>query len=342
MATPAHKAATSVTLAPLQEKSALETFVQQYWKHALALVLAITLGILFAHQRSQAARAERAVGWDTIATRASVDPFTRTLQADPETWAALAQELKDKGAGPWARLMQAKRLVDDRKYDEAAAALAQLRADYPAHPLVTDSWRASDQDSGLSLVALIEKRLQDRASWESARPNLFANPPPEEGAPKLAIKTSKGEVVVALYPAKAPQHVAKFLELVDAKHFDGMAVHEVAAGQSFSAGDPNTKGDDTATWGLGGRDLVLPFETSGLHHFAGALSAEAGATAKESLGGLFSIFAADSLLDDDTRVVFGVVESGLDVVRQIAAAETDPTAPTRPKEAIRILSVARQ
>jgi cyclophilin family peptidyl-prolyl cis-trans isomerase len=342
MATPAHKAATSVTLAPLQEKSALETFVFRYWKHAAALVLAVTIGILVAHQRAQATRAERAVGWDTIATRATIDPFTRTLQADPQTWAGLADELKGRDAGPWARLMQANRLVDDRKYDEARAALSQLRTDYPQHPLVTDAWQASENEAGLSLIALIEKRLQERGAWEAARPTLFANPPAEADAPRLVFSTSKGEFVVALYPAKAPQHVAKFLELVDAKHFDGSAVHELSAGQSFSGGDPNTKSYDTATWGQGGMDVVLPFERSGLHHFAGALSAESGPTEKESIGGRFSIFAADSLLEDDTRVVFGTVESGLDIVRQIASAETDPLAPTRPKEAIRILTVARK
>lgn len=337
----AHKSATSVTLAPLQEKSPFEAFVQQYWKHGAAVVVAISIGVVILHQRSQASRAKRAESWDVVATRATVDPFTRALQADAATWDSLALELKGRDAGPWARLLQTKRLVEDRKYDEARAALAALRADYPKHPLLTDALRWSNDDKGASLVESIEQRLAERAQWESARAELFANPPPEAGAPRVSLKTSKGDVVIALYPARAPQHVAKFLELVDSKYFDGLAFHAVAAGQSASLGDPTTKAEDMALWGQGGQDITLPYEETGLHHFAGAISAEEGLKPKESLGGRFSLVVADSLLEDDTRVVFGTIESGLDIARQIAAAETDPNAPSRPKEAVRVLSAAR-
>lgn len=338
----AHKSATSVTLAPLQEKSPFEAFVQQYWKHAAVLAVAISAGVVILHLRSKASRAERSESWDTVASRATVDPFTRALQADVATWDSLAQELRGRPAGPWARLLQAKRLVEDRKYDEARAAIAALKADYPQHPLLADSLRWSEDDSGASLVSTIESRLAQRSEWEATRSELFANPPADPAAPRVAFKTSKGDLVVALYPSKAPQHVAKFLELVDANYYDGMAFHAVAAGQSASLGDPNTKSEDLTLWGQGGKDLVLPFESSGLHHFEGALSAEDGANPKESLGGRFSFIVGDSLLEDDTRVVFGTIESGLDIARQIAAAETDPSSPSRPATAIRVLSAARQ
>lgn len=342
MANTAHKSATSVTLAPLQEKSQFELLVQQYWKHAAAVTVVGAIAVVVLHQRSQATKAERQESWNTVVSRATLDPFTRALKADPSTWNELATTLKGRDAGPWARLMQAKQLVDDRKYDEAKAALAQLRTDYPGHPLLQSDWRWSEDDKGGSLIDVIEKRLAERAAWETSKANLFANPPPESSDPRVVFKTTKGDFTVAVYTSNAPQHAAKFLELVDAKHFDGMAVHEVAAGQSIDLGDPNTKGEDTATWGQGGRDIVLPTETTGLHHFAGALSALAGAEPKQSLPSRVSILVSDNLFQDDTRVVFGVVESGLDIARQIAAAETDPSVPRRPKDAIRILSAARQ
>ncbi len=342
MANTAHKSATSVTLAPLQEKSQFELFVQQYWRHAAVAAIAVAGAVVVLHQRSQAERLERAKSWDALVARTTVDPFTRELQADDATWSALALELKGKDSGPWARLFQAKKLLDERKYDEARAAIGQLRAEYPQHPLVVDSLRWSDDDKGASLLQTIEQRLSQRGAWEGARPELFGHPKPDASDPRIVFKTSKGDIEVALYQSKAPQHVAKFLELVAAQYFDGMAFHGVAAGQSASIGDPNTKSDDTSTWGQGGRDIVLPFETSGLHHFEGALSAEEGANPKESLGSRFSFIVADSLLEDDSRVVFGSIQSGLDVARQIAAAETDPSAPGRPKEPIRILSAQRQ
>ena len=344
MATPAHKSATSVTLAPLDEKSGFELFVHTYWKLGAVVAAAIAGGVIVAHQLSQKQRAARAESWDALNARAAHDPFTGTRDVDDATWASLAADLKGGDAGPWIRLMQAQQLVEDRKYDEATDALEQLRAEYPGHPLLGADWRVSDDASAVTFLALIEQRLGARAEWEAARPELFGNPPPAADAPRVVLETAKGEIVVALFPSKAPQHVAKFLELVDGEYFDGMAVYDVAAGMSFSLGDPNTKGEDVTTWGQGGRDLVIPSEETGLHHFAGAVSAEASETKGESLAGRFSVFTADSLFDDDTRVVFGVVESGLEVAREIAAADvgSDPNAPGLPAEPIRITSVKRR
>ena len=75
----------------------------------------------------------------------------------------------------------------------------------------------------------------------------------EEGAaaanPQVAIKTSMGEIVVELYPDKAPKSVANFLEYVNSKHYDGTIFHRVIGnfmiqGGGFSAdfyksGTPN-------------------------------------------------------------------------------------------------------
>ncbi|MEK9720379.1 MAG: peptidylprolyl isomerase, partial [Quisquiliibacterium sp.] len=42
---------------------------------------------------------------------------------------------------------------------------------------------------------------------------------------QVAIKTSMGEILVELYPDKAPKTVANFLDYVRAKHYDGTIFH---------------------------------------------------------------------------------------------------------------------
>jgi len=342
MASTAHKSATSVTIAPLQEKSEFEAFVLKYWKHGAAVAVVVGAAVVVAHQRSQAEKESRAKSWDAVMARTTADPMSQEPQADSETWASLASELKGEDSGPWVRLMQAKQLVADRKFDEAKAALDQLQSEYPKHPLLQVPWQWSDESQSASLLQTIEARIDALGQWEAQHPELFGNPPAPADAPRVVMQTSKGSFTVALYPAKAPLHVAKFLELVESNYFDGGAVYGLSAGRSFSLGDPNSKTEDAATWGEGGGELVLPFEKSGLHHFSGAFCAEEGPTEKESLGGRFSVYVTDSFMDDDSEVVFGVVESGLEIAREIAGAETDPAAPTRTKEPIRILGATRQ
>lgn len=45
--------------------------------------------------------------------------------------------------------------------------------------------------------------------------------------PKILLDTSKGEVVIELYPDKAPDTVKNFLNYVDTKFFDGTIFHRV-------------------------------------------------------------------------------------------------------------------
>ena len=72
------------------------------------------------------------------------------------------------------------------------------------------------------------------------------------------IDTSKGEIVVMLHPDQAPQSVANFAALADARlewedvvtgerkksyYYDGIIVHLAAAGTRFEAGDPYGTGN---------------------------------------------------------------------------------------------------
>jgi len=51
----------------------------------------------------------------------------------------------------------------------------------------------------------------------------------EDINPKVVLDTTKGKIVLELYPDKAPETVKNFLNYVDAKFYDGMIFHRVIA-----------------------------------------------------------------------------------------------------------------
>jgi len=55
----------------------------------------------------------------------------------------------------------------------------------------------------------------------------FANA--EDINPKVVLETTKGKIVLELYPDNAPETVKNFINYVDAKFYDGMIFHRVIA-----------------------------------------------------------------------------------------------------------------
>ena len=57
-----------------------------------------------------------------------------------------------------------------------------------------------------------------------------------EGAPKVRMTTSMGDIVLELYPDKAPKTVENFLQYVGDKHYDGTIFHRVMDGFMIQGG----------------------------------------------------------------------------------------------------------
>ncbi|MEG1875584.1 MAG: peptidylprolyl isomerase [Angelakisella sp.] len=83
------------------------------------------------------------------------------------------------------------------------------------------------------------------------------------------MKTSKGEITLALYPEQAPKAVENFLTHAKKGYYDGLTFHRVLNDFMIQGGDP----DGT---GMGGKSIWdAPFEdefSDNLHNFRGALS----------------------------------------------------------------------
>ena len=134
---------------------------------------------------------------------------------------------------------------------------------------------------------------------------------------------------IELYPDKAPITVANFEKLVKEGFYDGLTFHRVIPGFMIQGGDPEGTG-------MGGsKDKIKgEFASNGvkneLKHTRGVVSM-ARSMMKDSASSQFFIMHKDAPHLDGDYAAFGKVVEGLDVIDEIAGAETDfrdmPTTP---------------
>lgn len=142
----------------------------------------------------------------------------------------------------------------------------------------------------------------------------------EEGKAYTAtIKTSKGDIVCELNPAKAPYSVTNFIQLANGGFYNNLMFHRVVPGFVIQGGDPEGTG-------RGGPGYTVKGETTnGLLHVEGALAwARLGDQVnpmRESSGSQFYITLAPTPNLDNEYTVFGKTISGMDVVKSIAVGD---------------------
>ena len=93
--------------------------------------------------------------------------------------------------------------------------------------------------------------------------------------PKVKMVTSKGTMIIELYPDKAPKSVANFLSYVNAGAYDGTIFHRVIKDFMIQGGDPHSVGAEKGQrLGSGGPGYTIPAEfNETLIHKKGALAA---------------------------------------------------------------------
>ncbi len=144
----------------------------------------------------------------------------------------------------------------------------------------------------------------------------------EEKKPKAVIETVYGEMEIEFFPEKAPNHVENFLKLSSEGFYDGTIFHRVIPGFMIQGGDPNTKGPDVSTYGMGGPEHSIKAEFNDISHTRGIVSM-ARAQDPDSAGSQFFIIVADSTFLDGEYTVFGHVTRGMEVADKIVALPTD-------------------
>ncbi len=154
--------------------------------------------------------------------------------------------------------------------------------------------------------------------------------------PTFKITMENGGVIEGeLYPEKAPQSVANFIDLCNHNYYDGLIFHRVIPGFMIQGGCPEGTG-------MGGPGYCIKGEfffngvKNDLKHKRGVLSM-ARSSSPNSAGSQFFIMHEDGEFLDGQYAAFGKVLEGMDVVDKIAAVKTDRN--DRPQEEQKIASI---
>jgi cyclophilin family peptidyl-prolyl cis-trans isomerase len=141
--------------------------------------------------------------------------------------------------------------------------------------------------------------------------------------PRVKFTTSMGDIVVEVYPDKAPKTVDNFLTYVKAKHYDGTIFHRVINGFMIQGGNFDSQ--------FRPRPTRPPIKHEGVNvkNTMGTI-AMARTSDPNSATDQFFINVQDNVgLDGNPNdpvgyVAFGKVVSGMDVVNKIKAVPTGP------------------
>ncbi|MFQ5466214.1 MAG: peptidylprolyl isomerase [Thermodesulfobacteriota bacterium] len=133
---------------------------------------------------------------------------------------------------------------------------------------------------------------------------------------RAVIETNFGDIEIKFFPEAAPGHVENFIKLAREGFYDGTIFHRVIPGFMIQGGDPNTKGPDTSTYGMGGPGWTMKAEFNDIPHKRGVLSM-ARSQHPDSAGSQFFIVVKDSPFLDGQYTVFGEVTSGMETADKI-------------------------
>lgn len=326
MANPQHKSATEVTLAPLSEQSAVEQFVQRYWKLGALCAVLLIGGALYWQSRKQERSTSRRESWARLMEGAGIEGFNRSPAASKDEVAALSTELATSEAGGWAKLVEAQVRVSERDYEGARSALKSVGTASAVEMLTDPLWLEPKTSALRSAVDALSRAIDAQEAWERDHPGLLANPAPAAGSTQVRLLTDRGPVTLTLHTERAPLHVANFLSKVAEGRFKGA---------TLTVGGPTRWLDLKAQPRVpeAGASEALPLEPaitsepSGLFHFAGVLTSVPSGEAKTSAGDLFALTCSNVHEWDGQRVVFGEVSDGLELLTAAAATPSAPDAP---------------
>lgn len=157
-------------------------------------------------------------------------------------------------------------------------------------------------------------------------------PAPVPATVKVALTTSQGPIVLELEKERAPLTTANFLRYVDQKRLDGTAFYRAAKSPNaseYGLVQFGTRNDPRKTLPPVAHE---PTTKTGLSHKDGTISLARNAPGTGA-GDFFILVGDTPSLDADPAApgdnqgfaAFGHVAEGMEIVKQILAAPTDPS-----------------
>ena len=142
--------------------------------------------------------------------------------------------------------------------------------------------------------------------------------------PRVALDTSKGRIVLELYPDKAPKTVANFLQYVKSGHYDGVIFHRVIDGFMIQGGGFTPDMSQKPT-----KPPIQNEADNGLRNDRGTIAMARTMDPNSASAQFFINTVNNDSLNHRGKTpqgwgytVFGKVVEGMDVVDQIATVKT--------------------
>jgi len=179
-------------------------------------------------------------------------------------------------------------------------------------------------------MALFQKRFHALALSGLLAVFAVTNQAAAETVQRVKLATSAGDIVLELYPEKAPKTVENFVQYVKDKHYDGTIFHRVIKNFMIQGGGFDSRFNE--------RPTRSPVKHEGRQAFDGGLRNVVGTVAMartndpQSATAQFFINVKDnSFLDPSAQApgytVFGKVISGMEVVEKIKLTPTGAAGP---------------
>jgi len=217
----------------------------------------------------------------------------------------------------------------------------QFTGQFSAFAHVVDGIEVVDK---ISTTPVDDKQIaKDRIEVKSITIRPIPLPPPvpftqettqELSQYRMVMETSKGNIVIEMFPEKAPNHVRHVLRLASLGAYDKSAFHRIAPGFVIQAGDLNTR-TEPVTPAAQKYVVNIAAEINDVKHKAGIVSMARGDAIDSALTSFFIVLDDQPALDG-TYTVFGHVVEGMDVVEKIAAV---PQVNEKPTERVDIVSI---
>lgn len=129
------------------------------------------------------------------------------------------------------------------------------------------------------------------------------------------IQTEKGNILIELYPDKAPLAVNSFVFLAREGWFDGVTFHRVITGFAAQAGDPSGTGKGNPGYFFNNEISNVLFDRPGMVGMANS--------GPDTNGSQFFITFAPAPHLDGSYTIFGRVISGLEVAENLTPRDPD-------------------
>jgi peptidyl-prolyl cis-trans isomerase B (cyclophilin B) len=189
------------------------------------------------------------------------------------------------------------------------------------------------------VVSMLMIAAQPAGSLNSApdEAGVVYTEPKDLGRPnRLAVIEIRGygEIRIELYENMTPITTKNFIDLAQRGFYDGISFHRCIDDFVAQTGDPNTRNMNPYDDGMGGSGSTIPLEICrNASHVDGAVGMARSSEPDSASSQFYICDGPQHRLDDWVRMedydehgyaVFGIVVEGLEIAKEIAAAETYP------------------